>query len=632
MSSYRRAIELQPDYAEAHNNLAAAYDQLDLIDHAIECYRQVIQLRPDWLEARCNLSIALQMAGRLAEAIEVAEKAVSVKPDASAPNWNWGLLRLTDGDFENGWRGYEWRFAQQKAAPPEPAWDGSDPSGQTILVHAEQGFGDTLQFIRYAPLLTQRGAKVVVECQAELTSLLKRVEGVGTVISRGEPLPNPDRRVALMSLPLHFKTTLETIPAQIPYLKVDEEKLTQWRNRLASYTDGLKVGIVWAGRPTHTNDRRRSLSLANFSPLFGIPGIQLFSLQKGDAAGQTRRPPRGANLIDLTDELRDFDDTAAFVSCLDLVIAPDTAVVHLAGGLGKEAWTVLPFCGDWRWMRNREDSPWYPTVRLFRQSKLGQWSDVMERVAHTLRERIRAGEPSAPPSTESPLVIIPHYRKPEQLKRCLQALSEQSSPATPWVHDNSTQNFGFTKAVNLGLKTALARGDYYAAILNQDCYLQPNAIEQMIQFMEAHPACAIAGIKQISADDPDLIVHGGCTAAYPEGKHIGGRQSKGECARSRQMPWVNGACLIVRLDAVREFGLMDENFGLIGSDSDWCYTARARGWEVWYCSEAECLHESGVTRDIERSATSHQQMGRDIQYWGDKWLGSKLYARLSQQR
>lgn len=235
-------------------------------------------------------------------------------------------------------------------------------------------------------------------------------------------------------------------------------------------------------------------------------------------------------------------------------------------------------------------------------------------------------------------VIIPAYKNPEQLAKCRAALDAQAMPANVIIHDNTTRNIGFTAACNAGLRGLLLpnwlapteqhEAPAYAILLNQDCYLAPNAIEKAIAFMDDTPKCAIAGIKQISSADPDIIVHGGCLQAYPNGRHLGGRVSKGDCNESKQMPWVNGAVMVVRLAAVQEFGLMDENMFLVGSDSDWCYTARLRGWEVWYCAESQCIHEGGVTtKPMEGKVAEWAQ--KDMSYWHAKWVGSRAHAHLA---
>jgi len=229
------------------------------------------------------------------------------------------------------------------------------------------------------------------------------------------------------------------------------------------------------------------------------------------------------------------------------------------------------------------------------------------------------------------LAVIPFYKRKDQLDRCLTALAQSTYPVTPWIHDNSNENIGFTKAINLGLKGAIAKGSTYALLLNQDCYVFPETVANLVALMEKRPRCAVAGAKQMWARDPNVIVHGGCHEAFPRGRNITGSKSRGDCAVSLPMPWVNGAIVLVRIAALVEIGLLDENMILVGSDSDLCYTARARGWEVWYCAEAECLHEEGATAST-REEQFLETMKKDMLYWRDKWLGPNLYARLFQVR
>jgi hypothetical protein len=252
------------------------------------------------------------------------------------------------------------------------------------LIYTEQGLGDAIQFIRYIPLVVQRGAKLIVECRKELASLFRNVSGVKQVIKAGEQLPAFDVYCPLLSLPLRFNTTLKTIPADIPYIKADAVLFQKWKNRLSDDNPKLKVGLVWAGRPTFKLSHLKECPLRMFSPLAQIKDITFYSLQKGNGSEQAKNPPEGMNLIDYTDEIQDFSDTAALIENLDLVISVDTSVAHLAGAMGKPVWTLLPFSPDWRWMLKREDSPWYPTMRLFRQPSHGDWKPVIERVKKEL--------------------------------------------------------------------------------------------------------------------------------------------------------------------------------------------------------------------------------------------------------
>jgi hypothetical protein len=255
------------------------------------------------------------------------------------------------------------------------------------LLHSEQGFGDTIQFIRYAPLLARQGARVVVECQPELRSLLRGVEGVQHLLAQGEPLPPFDLHAPLLSLPLAFGTRLGSIPAQVPYLKADPALAEAWRGKVAGDGRRLKIGLAWAGSPARKGDRQRSVSLSALAPLAAVKGADFYSLQKGPAAEQAKNPPPEMRLMDLTAELKDFADTAALIASLDLVISVDTAVAHLAGAMARPVWTLLEFVPAWRWLLDREDSPWYPTMRLFRQPSRGDWGSVVRRVAEALAAR-----------------------------------------------------------------------------------------------------------------------------------------------------------------------------------------------------------------------------------------------------
>jgi GT2 family glycosyltransferase len=236
---------------------------------------------------------------------------------------------------------------------------------------------------------------------------------------------------------------------------------------------------------------------------------------------------------------------------------------------------------------------------------------------------------SSSPSSPAVFAVIPHYQHRQQLDRCISALSASTFPITPWVYDNNPSNIGFTRAINLGLKVSFAQGAHYALLLNQDCYVRPDAVANLVKFMEAHPRCGLAGIKQVSSTDQDYITHAGCAEAFPVGMHHVGRKSNGDHTISRPMPWVNGAAVFARMSAVLEFGLMDENMVMIGSDSDWCYTARTRGWEVWYCADAEAIHEGGVTKK-ELSPEMQAVFNNDMTWWRNKWMGTALFNRLCQ--
>lgn len=389
IAACRQALALQPSFPEAHLNLGNALRDTGLEVEAVAAYRQAIALRPALAEAYTNLGTVLKDLGRLDEAVDAARRAVALQPDSPEAHYSLAFVLLLRGDFAEGWVEHEWRwlfkdFPAHRWTSSKPQWDGSDLAHRTILLYCEQGYGDILQFIRYAPLVAQRGGRVLAMCPAELHRLFRCIPDVTQWIAFDEPLPPFDVQCPLMSLPLAFGTTPETIPCSIPYLKADAGDVERWRARLAHEPDGLKVGLVWAGRPTHKNDRNRSLPLAMLAPVAGIPNVNFYSLQKGGPSSQTKSPPGGMTLVDWTDELNDFADTAALVANLDLVISVDTAVAHLTGALGTPVWLLAPHVTDWRWPPGSEDSPWYPTMRLFRQRAPNEWKEAIERAAGSL--------------------------------------------------------------------------------------------------------------------------------------------------------------------------------------------------------------------------------------------------------
>jgi len=392
ITCYQKALQLNPNYAEAYNNLGyALYLKQGQLDEAITCYQKALQLKPDYAEAYNNLGLAIQEKGQLDEAITCYQKAIQIDPNCIEAHWNMALALLLSGNFKQGWKKFEWRWKLEdnyQRTFSQPLWDGSNITGYTILLHAEQGFGDTIQFIRYAPMVAQRGTKVIIECKKELTSLLHNVEGIQYVIAYGEQLPDFDVHCPLLSLPLVFNTTLESIPSKIPYITADSMLVQKWQNRVQHDNSKLKIGLAWDVGHREDKLHYRSCPLELFSPLTQRDDITFYSLQKGAAGEQAKNPPQGIKLIDYTEEIHDFSDTAAFIENLDLIISVDTAVVHLAGALGKSVWTLVPFAPDWRWMLTREDSPWYPTMRLFRQSSPGDWEPVIASIEKELSEFI----------------------------------------------------------------------------------------------------------------------------------------------------------------------------------------------------------------------------------------------------
>ena len=379
VAAFALALAVRPDDAEAQLNCGNALADLDEATQAEQHVRHAIACDPDMAEAHASLGHLLASQGRLPEAIAANEAAIALRPDFAAAHWNQGVAYLLGGQMDAGWRKYEWRksrFPASFANPPGPQWTGGALDGRTILVLAEQGFGDTIQFARYLPLLVQRGARVVLLCASPMAPLLGTLPGV-TAIPRGQ-LPAYDCWVDQMSLPLLFGTTLGTVPYPAGYLRPDPARVARWERRLPN---GLRVGLVWAGNPRHSNDRRRSIPAAILAPIVTAGRSSLVSLQEGPRARDV------AKLFGVTDQsgrLTDWAETAAAVSAMDLVITVDTAMAHLAGALGIPVWLMLPYAPDWRWMLAREDTPWYAGMRLFRQDRPGNWPGVAKRIAAEL--------------------------------------------------------------------------------------------------------------------------------------------------------------------------------------------------------------------------------------------------------
>jgi tetratricopeptide (TPR) repeat protein len=388
---YRKALALRPDNPNALSNLGLVLHQQGAFAESLALYRKALAANPHHPESLNNLGNALAALGRLPEAIAAYEKALTIKVDHPEYQNNRAMALLAAGRFDEGWPAYEWRwqtsqFATTQARTAKPLWRGEPAEGRVLLIRAEQGFGDTLQFCRYASMAAARGLRVVLEVQPELVRLLGSLKGVSRVIGRGEPLPEPDYHCPMMSLPAAFKTRLDSVPAEVPYLAVDAELIGFWRDRMPPTGDGrLNVGLAWAGKPRVQSpdliavDRRRSLAPPMLHPLRAIAGVRFFSLQKDRPA-----PLPEFGMIDLMNECRDFADTAALVANLDLIISVDTAVVHLAGALGKPVWMLNRFDSCWRWLRDRDTSPWYPTLRIFRQPKPGDWQSVVLQVREEL--------------------------------------------------------------------------------------------------------------------------------------------------------------------------------------------------------------------------------------------------------
>ncbi|MBM4220714.1 MAG: tetratricopeptide repeat protein [Gammaproteobacteria bacterium] len=387
LAALDRALALQSNHPEALLNRGNALQALNRFEEAIAAYSRSLEGRPDNPDAHNNLGHALDASGRPAEAIASFQRAQALRPEFAAALWNEGVARLRQGDFAAGWRLFEWRHRALGARRlvreyQQPLWLGAEPlAGRTLLIHHEQGLGDTLQMLRYVPELAARGARVVIEVPTALEALARSVPGDPLVVAEGSPLPSFELQCPMMSLPLACGTTLETIPATVPYLAATAESRDTWAKRLGSAT-GRRIGLAWSGSPGHQNDRQRSIPLSLFTPLLELPG-EFQSLQREYRDADRALLP-GLSLRDWSSQLATLADTAGLASQLDLVITVDTAVAHLAGALGKPVWLLLPSSADYRWLTGRSDSPWYPTMRLFRQPSPGDWPAVLRAVAAAL--------------------------------------------------------------------------------------------------------------------------------------------------------------------------------------------------------------------------------------------------------
>jgi Flp pilus assembly protein TadD len=407
--SYRNALEQRSDVFDALMNLGIVLSDQGKFDEATIPLERARALRPDSADVVQNIGMNLSRQGRWSEAIECYHEALRLKPEFPEVHRNLGLALLTCGDYTRGWAEHEWRL---KCTPAEgyrinrTFWNGDDFPGQTLLVHAEQGFGDTLQFIRYAPLVKRMGGQVMLLCHGRLLRLLARCEGVDLAFDATSYIPDCHIHVPMLSLPAIFNTTIETVPAQVPYLMTDPVLVEHWHNELARAIEfddeqpeegsanyrrakPFTIGIAWQGNPAHRLDNWRSFPLKAIAPLAAVPGTRLVNLQVEHGLEQLDSAESGFPVMDLIGKRkRDFVETAALMTQLDLVITPDTAVAHLAGGLGIRVWVALCSVGDWRYPHGRSDTPWYPTMRLFRQSRLGQWEGVFNEMKTALEAEL----------------------------------------------------------------------------------------------------------------------------------------------------------------------------------------------------------------------------------------------------
>jgi len=401
LAGYDRAIALQADYAEAYSNRAVALYEMQRLDESLESCERAIGLNPQYVEAHCNRGTVLMAKRQVVDALSSYDRALEIDPAWAPGHASRALALLLAGDYERGWAEHEWRWkdptrwlTRESRNFPQPKWLGNFPlSGKTIFLHGEQGFGDTIQFCRYVPLMAQLGARVILEAPGPLAPLLERLSGVSQLVVEGEAPPAFDTFCPLLSLPLAFKTTLSSLPTQVPYLAAAEDRRRLWRDKLGERVRP-RIGLVWSGgfraaRPELWSvNERRNVALAQFAALAELDA-DFYSLQKGEPAESEfaellARGWDGPKIANLAGEVRDFADSAAFIEQLDLVISVDTAVAHLAGALAKPVWILNRLDGCWRWLLDRDDSPWYPTARLYRQEQPGDWDSVMRKVAHDL--------------------------------------------------------------------------------------------------------------------------------------------------------------------------------------------------------------------------------------------------------
>jgi FkbM family methyltransferase len=394
VAAYRRAIELQPHFPVAFNNLGNTFRLQRKLNESIACFDRAIEQKPDYVNAHKNKGTALTWEGHLDEAVACYQRALEIAPDDAETHKNLGVLSLLRGRFEEGWAEYEWRWKTPETSLPafsQPLWDGSSLDGKTILLTSEQGLGDVVHFIRYAAVLKQRfDCRVIAACPRPLLPLLASCAGIDDLIASGETPAEFDMFAPLLSVPGILGDNLQTFPADIPYLAFDAERVSHWQQVLQAF-GGCKIGIAWQGNPKHQADRMRSIPLDAFLPLAKLKGFQLFSLQKGPGEEQLETLAGRLDIVPLGHCLDEgegaFMDTAAVLQNLDLLITSDTAIAHVAGALGVRTWVALSHVPDWRWLLDRDDSPWYPTMRLFRQREVGEWGNVFKLISEALLER-----------------------------------------------------------------------------------------------------------------------------------------------------------------------------------------------------------------------------------------------------
>lgn len=390
-ATFQRALDLRPGDPTASFNMAAVMHAEGHYDEAIAGYEAVLKVKDDHAETLGGLAGICAIRADYSRAMEFIERALAAEPQSADLLFQRGCLRLARGDWLEGWKDYDYRLRGRYGLPrdcQQPRWEGESLQGKTILLYTEYGMGDALQFIRYCPLVRQRGGRVICEVRPQLMPLLT-ASGIPDLVAAGQSLPHFDFHAPLMSLPIVFQTDINSIPADVPYLFAEPARVETWRTRLASI-DGFKIGISWQGNPEFFGDRHRSIPLSAFGALAAVEGVRLISLQKGFGSEQIERVPFRVETLSGLDEQGAFLDTAAVMQNLDLLVTSDSAAAHLAGAMGLEVWLALSTASEWRWLLDRTDNPWYPTMRLYRQSRLDDWSEVLARIADDVKSRIRS--------------------------------------------------------------------------------------------------------------------------------------------------------------------------------------------------------------------------------------------------
>ena len=385
-----KALKITPHYPEALNNMGNVFLEMGRLGDALLCFQEAVTQKPDYALAYNQVGSTLRGLGRLDEAVASYERAIALNPKDAEAHFNLGRLYLLMGRYGEGWKEYGWRrqveeFNHAHRPYTQAVWDGSDPDGKTLFFYPEQGLGDLLQFVRYLPLVAARGGRIILEMPTQMARLFEGFDGAHTLVPSEAPCPDFDCHASLLDLPVIMGTTLETIPAPVGYITSNPELTGAWAERLGPWED-FRVGLVWEGNPDNTENARRSIDPGFLKPLIQIPGVSLYSLQVG-RDGEAKAV-LGDAITDLAPELKDFAETAAVIRNMDLVVSVDTAVAHLAGALGRQVWTLLPFMPDWRWLFDRDDSPWYPSMRLYRQKTNGDWTGVVKRLSAAIIKQV----------------------------------------------------------------------------------------------------------------------------------------------------------------------------------------------------------------------------------------------------